>query len=328
MIENFLSLIIRFGYVPTSGRVYNSRRSHPPFFAAMVDNYYTATQDKSFAISCLNAMVKEYTYWEENYTVSVDGYLLFIFDDNTNGPRPEGYKTDKKTGNKCKSKYFKEQIFKQLKAASASSISFSSKWFIKGGSNQGDLSNTQCSYIIPVELNSVLFQYASIIAKFALLNNDFTTNGIYENKAQALKNGIQDVLWSEEVGIWLDYDLINKKHRNYFSVLCLAPILSGAYDQNDSAIIAQKVVTYLQNSNIDQYPGGIPQTLYNSGEQWDLPNVWPSGQYSICMALDSLKQPATTKLAYKYAERFLISAYIGYANDGQMYEKVCTKDLN
>lgn len=43
MLENFLSLVEEYGFVPNGGRIYYTRRSQPPFLALMVDEYYKAT---------------------------------------------------------------------------------------------------------------------------------------------------------------------------------------------------------------------------------------------------------------------------------------------
>lgn len=288
----------------------------------MLLSYYTATQDVQFAIGCIEDMITEFTYWEENFMITVDGYSLFKYNDYTRGPRPDYYESDKNTANRCKSKHFQEEIYTQLKSGSTSSIEFSSKYFIKSGTNMGNLSNTQCSFIIPVELNSVMYSYAQVISQMSILNEDFNTSAKYSEKAKSILDGMQNVLWSEEIGIWLDYDLINKKQRNYFTILNLIPIWAGAYNTSDSINISKRVINYLKQNNVDSFSGSVPFTLTNSGEQWDAPNVWPSSIYGLTIALYNLQQPETTKLAYKYAERFIISSYIGYNETGFMYEKV------
>lgn len=48
MIENFLHLVNRYGFVPNGGRIYYERRSQPPFLTLMVESYYQATKDKEF----------------------------------------------------------------------------------------------------------------------------------------------------------------------------------------------------------------------------------------------------------------------------------------
>ncbi|KAK2846674.1 hypothetical protein Q5P01_009673 [Channa striata] len=48
MIQNFLHLVNRYGFVPNGGRVYYERRSQPPFLTLMVESYYQATKDEEF----------------------------------------------------------------------------------------------------------------------------------------------------------------------------------------------------------------------------------------------------------------------------------------
>ena len=40
MLENFAALIKAYGMIPNGNRVYYTRRSQPPLFIAMVDEYY------------------------------------------------------------------------------------------------------------------------------------------------------------------------------------------------------------------------------------------------------------------------------------------------
>jgi alpha,alpha-trehalase len=96
-----------------------------------------------------------------------------------------------------------------------------------------------------------------------------------------LLQAIEAVLWDEKVGIWLDYDLINKKRREIFTPTNLAPLWMGCYNQADSAQLTEKVLNYIEWTGIDDYPGGVPNSLNPTGEQWDFPNVWPPMQVRI-----------------------------------------------
>ena len=48
MIENLLTLVERYGFVPNGGRIYYTRRSQPPFLTLMMHSYYTTTHDVEF----------------------------------------------------------------------------------------------------------------------------------------------------------------------------------------------------------------------------------------------------------------------------------------
>jgi len=94
------------------------------------------------------------------------------------------------------------------------------------------------------------------------------------------------VLWHDEVGAWLDYDIINEKKRDYLYQTNIAPLWTGCYKEKETQVA--KVIKYLQKTlQMDNYQGGIPTTLEHSGEQWDYPNAWPPLQYIMIMGLDN-----------------------------------------
>lgn len=82
------------------------------------------------------------------------------------------------------------------------------------------------------------------------------------------------MLWNEEAGAWYDFDLINQKPRAYFTATNLAPLMFGCYNTANKSAIARKVLAYIDATGIDAFPGGIPATLRQTGEQWDYPNAW------------------------------------------------------
>lgn len=76
-------------------------------------------------------------------------------------------------------------------------------------------------------------------------------------------------MWNEEAGVWLDYDLINQKPRAYFTPSNLSPLIFGCYNTDDKSTLARKVLAYIETSGIDAFPGGVPASLMQTGEQWD-----------------------------------------------------------
>lgn len=134
------------------------------------------------------------------------------------------------------------------------------------------------------------------------------------------------MLWNEDAGAWLDYDLINKKPRNYFVPTNLAPLWTGAYNTADRDHIAEKVLNYIKVNKLDSYPGGVPNSLLHSGEQWDLPNVWPPMQYLLIEGLRTLQNQEANELAFKWASRWVRSNFIAFRSTRAMYEKVCNAD--
>lgn len=119
----------------------------------------------------------------------------------------------------------------------------------------------------------------------------------------------------------MDYDLINQKLRPYFTPTNLAPLWTKCFNQSQSQHIASKVLAYINQTRLDDFPGGVPNTLYHSGEQWDYPNVWAPMQYLLIFGLENLKDENASLLAAKWAERWVQSNYVSFSETDAMYEK-------
>lgn len=100
MIENFVMLVKRFGFVPNGGRIYYSKRSQPPFLIPMSQVYYEKTKDLDFISENIDSLEQEYNHWFVNRTlnVSVDGSgkqeQFYQYSSGSNTIRAEGYKED------------------------------------------------------------------------------------------------------------------------------------------------------------------------------------------------------------------------------------------
>lgn len=186
----------------------------------------------------------------------------------------------------------------------------------------GNLTDLKTRSIIAVELNAILFWNAQMIAEFYKLKGDPAKTLEYELEAEKLLAGIDAVLYHEDVGAWLDYDLINNKRRDFFVPTNLSPLWMKCYRETDSRNIAENVLKYINRTGIDRYPGGVPNSLENTGEQWDFPNVWPPMQYMVIMGLDKLGDERTTEMALSWADRWVKSNFIAYKDSQAMFEKV------
>lgn len=120
MLENFFSIVQRFGFIPNGGRVYYSMRSQPPFLTPMVKTYVDTTNDTEFAIKNVDILAKEFDFWIANHTVTIRGYLLARYGDKSSGPRPESYKEDVDTGSEFETEEEREEHYSELKAGAES----------------------------------------------------------------------------------------------------------------------------------------------------------------------------------------------------------------
>ena len=168
MLKNFLSIVDRFGFIPNGGRIYYSMRSQPPLLTPMIKTFVDTTNNRGFAISCVDTLAREFDYWMNNHTLIVKGHRLARYGDKSSGPRPESYREDVETGRDFANDTEREEHYSELKAAAESGMDFSSRWFISDKENclDEDLRDLKTRSIIPVELNAILYWNAKIIAEF------------------------------------------------------------------------------------------------------------------------------------------------------------------
>ena len=323
MLKNFLSIVDRFGFIPNGGRIYYSMRSQPPLLTPMVKTFVDHTSNREFAISVVDTLAREFDYWIANHTMIVKGHRLARYGDKSSGPRPESYREDVETGKDFPTAEEREEHYAELKAAAESGMDFSSRWFVnKDGTNEGDLRNLKTRSIIPVELNAILYWNAKIIAEFYGYKGDTAKQAEYQKRSAEFMLAVDEVLWNEEAGAWLDYDTINDKPRPYFVPTNLSPLWMRCYSPTKRQHIADRIVQYINNTKIDDYPGGVPTTLVDSGEQWDWPNVWAPMQHILIVGLDNLDDERTKRIAQSWAQRWVQGNYLAFQDTGAMFEKV------
>lgn len=187
MLRNFLTIIDRFGFIPNGGRIYYAERSQPPLLAPMIKAYVDATNDVDFMKESIEFLEREFYFFQNNHMVTVNGHALARYGDKSSGPRPESYSEDIEIAEYLETEDEKEALYSELKAGAESGMDFSSRWFITNdGDNKGSLRDIKCRYIIPVELNAMLFWNAKILVDFHFQNGDVQKSTDFEKEAQKL----------------------------------------------------------------------------------------------------------------------------------------------
>ncbi|XKL66018.1 hypothetical protein PGB90_009438 [Kerria lacca] len=325
MIENFLHIVDVYGHIPNGGRIYYLMRSQAPLLSPMIQLYYDHTKDLEFVRKNIHLMEKEFQFWMNNRTVQIekDGkhYTLARYKERSTGPRPESYREDYETGMVFSDEEDKNNFYSELKSAAESGWDFSTRWFIVNGTNKGNLTNIKTSYIVPVDLNAFLFWDAQIISNFYKELNHAPKAMHYENVSSEWLLAVEQILWHEEVGAWLDYDLMNEVKRDYFYPTNIVPLWTGCFHKEKTEYYVSKVLKYLERTQVMNNLGGIPTTLEHSGEQWDFPNAWPPLQHMMIMGLDSTGDSWAQDLAYEIAVRWTRSNWLAYNKTNTMMEK-------
>ncbi|XP_065203184.1 trehalase-like [Planococcus citri] len=335
IIGNMIHLVKKYGFVPNGNRIYYSKRSQPPMLIQMVDVYTKETNDESIIKENMQMLEKEFKWWVANrrvdVTINKTRYNLFQYNAPSCFPRPESYKEDYELLENYSSEdpEATKEIYTGIRSAAESGWDFSSK-HMRNPENAKDknvgLRDTYPPQYAYVELNSIMYSNAKLLADWKRKYDSKSEAKLYEKWASSLSNAIENVLWNDEVGIWLDFDIEAKKSRNYFYASNFAPLWSKTY-KNSSKV--DRAIKYLEEnhmiySNLTSKYYGLPASADNeleSKQQWDFPIVWAPLQFFIIRGLKESNNPRAEKVAYSLATSFLKTSYAAYVRDKVMYEK-------
>ncbi|XP_062860598.1 trehalase [Trichomycterus rosablanca] len=322
MIQNFLNMVDRYGFVPNGGRIYYERRSQPPFLSLMVESYYNATNDIDFIRQALPMLEKEYRFWMENRSIIVEmdkvKHTLNHYNVQVGQPRPESYTHDVELAEGLPPDA-QDKIYTELKAAAESGWDFSSRWYINSaGQNSGSFRDTSTSHIVPVDLNALMCRNERLLATFHRLLGDEKKALVFDNAVSSRIKAIESVLWDGERGAWFDYNFLSNNSHPAFYTSNLSPLWAQCYSQPS---MGQLALQYLTKSGGLNYPNGIPTSLSDSGQQWDMPNAWPPLQHMLIEGLSQLDSAVAKQLAFDLAQRWIRTNWVAYVNYDAMFEK-------
>ena len=317
MLQNFASLIDRYGHVPNGNRSYYLSRSQPPFFSSMVELIAARDGDKLF-VDYLPELRAEYDYWMEGAEKLVpgaahrhalrlpDGALLNRYWDDRAAPRDESYREDIETAHRANRPA--AEVYEDLRAGGESGWDFSSRWLADGK----DLSTIRTTAIAPVDLNTLMLHLEETLAKAYQLKGDLEEAQRYRALADNRRATIGRLMWNAQAGFFVDYLWQEGRQSDSVSAATVFPLYFGVATPEQAHAIAAAVRGRLLE------PGGLGTTLLDNGQQWDRPNGWAPIQY---LAIEGLSKNGERDLAYEIADRWLHKNIQGYSHTGVLVEK-------
>ena len=319
MVENFVSLVDRYGHIPNGNRSYFLSRSQPPFFASMVELIVARSRDPATTYAAfLPALNKEYAFWMEGADTLEpgtahrrvvrlgDGTLLNRYWDDSDSPREESYREDVETARA--SNRPAAEVYRDLRAAAESGWDFSSRWLADGKS----LATINTTALVPVDLNSLLFHLETTLAKAYAASRKPERAAEFRARAALRKAAVRRYLWDAREGIYTDYLWREGKPTGKVTAASLYPLFFGLATQAQADRVAQVVRSRLLK------PGGLVTTTVQSGQQWDAPNGWAPLQW---IAIEGLNAYSKRALAQTIARRWIGRVVTAYRNTGKLMEK-------
>jgi alpha,alpha-trehalase len=326
MVENFASLLDRYGHIPNGNRSYFVSRSQPPFFASMVELIVARSRDPAMSYAALlPALSKEYAYWmagadtlepgtaHRRVVRLDDGTLLNRYWDDRDSPREESFREDVETARA--SNRPAAEVYRDLRAAAESGWDFSSRWLADGKT----LATINTTALVPVDLNSLLFHVETILAKGYAASRKPEKAAELSARAALRKAAVRRFLWDAGQGIFTDYLWREGKPTGRVTAAGLYPLFFGLATQAQADRMAEVVRARLLK------PGGLVTTTVQSGQQWDAPNGWAPLQW---IAIEGLRDYGKRALARTIARRWVDRVVTAYRSTGKLMEKYNVVNLS
>ena len=328
MLDNFAHLIMTVGHIPNGNRSYYLSRSQPPYFAAMVGLYASAT-DSAQALPYLPALEAEHAFWMEGAdkigageahrrVVRLrDGSLLNRYWDDRPEPRPESYREDFELAQSVPEAR-RESLYRNIRASAESGWDFSSRWM----RDPKDLRSLETIDLVPVDLNALLYHAERTIAALRALRSGTTDGAVaarYRQAAEDRRRALSAASYDSAEGWFFDVrwrtgDRVTDRP----TLAAAAPLYFGlASPEQGRAVAARLQRDFLK-------PGGFVTTQIASGQQWDAPNGWPPLQW---LAIQGASRYGRDDLADDARNRWLALNRRTYRVTGKMTEKYDVSDL-
>ena len=317
MLGNFVSLVERYGHVPNGTRSYYLTRSQPPFLSLMMD--LSDTRDPVLDAQRLRALKTEYAYWMagadclgknascQHVVKMPDGSLLNRYWDARDSTRDESFTLDVDTAREGAPRPAAE-IYRDLRAGAESGWDFSSRWMRDGK----QLSTIHTTEIVPIDLNSLLWNLERSIARRCTTIRDAACAAAFERRAEARRSAIGKYLWDGREKRFGDWDISTGRLTPSISAAVLYPLFVGLATADQANETARLTETKLLA------PGGLRTTTVGTGEQWDEPNGWAP---LLWIAVQGLDRYDHRTLADQLARRWVRTVSGFYDCTGRMVEK-------
>ncbi|OUL36319.1 alpha,alpha-trehalase [Nostoc sp. T09] len=281
-VDQLLYQVQHYGTILNSNRTYMLSRSQPPVLSLMVLAMFQHTQDEEWLRSSVPLLEQFYYYWvvppHLNPATGLSRYYAL-----GEGPAPEVLFSER--DEEGKNHYERVKEYYQRFEIEDYDVSLYydrendelSNLFYKGDRTMResgfDISNRFGPFSIdiihyaPVCLNSLLYQMEQDLAQINdILGNEQLAQQ-WRDRADSRRDRIDQYLWDEKQGLYLDYHFQTGKRRYYEFATTFYPLWMGIASEAQAKSVAE-------NLSLFEAPGGIFTSTRVTGNQWDAPFGW------------------------------------------------------
>ncbi len=297
--DNMAYMIDKYGLMPNGNRTYYLDHSQPPYFCMLVNLVYEHTGDVFWLKQMYDVIEKEYTFWQTD-RISPNGL-------NCYGSGEYDHKRGKELYDLMSKRFHIENQIDKYNGYADIAENIIAE--CESGWDFNPRFNYRCKDYNPVDLNSNLYVYETLMAKFSSILH---YEDVWSARANKRKELINKYLWNGQY--FCDYNYVKGFKSEVFSAAALHPLWAGIADKNQ----AQEVLSRLDKIEFEH---GIAacEKLDNIGVfQWAFPNAWAPLQFIAVKAFDNY---GYTFAAKRIAQKYVSSIDTIFQKTNNLWEK-------
>jgi alpha,alpha-trehalase len=330
MAANFLYEIENYGTLLNANRTNYLTRSQPPFLTRMLLGVYEKDRNRAWLRAALPAVEKYYAFWTtEPHLVPATGLSRYY--DTGEGPAPEVESDERDSAgrthyDRAREYYKTHEVadydvdrFYDRKTDTLTSLFYKGDRSMRESgfdpSNRFGPFSVDIVHHTPVCLNVLLYQMEKDGAEIARVAGDPAVAITWEGRARERQRRIDQYLWDEPAGLYLDYNFETKKRRRYEFASTFYPLWAGLASRRQAARV-------VKNLPLFEAPGGIVTSTQTTGNQWDAPFGWAPLQL---IAVEGLRRYGYQADADRIARKFIALVTKEFEEHGTIVEKYDVK---
>lgn len=305
MADNFQYQIDNYGKILNANRSYYLTRTQPPYYSSLVKAIFNKTRDVEWLREHLETAIKEYeTVWMVSGKRLTSNGLNRYFSDGIGIP-PE---TEEGHFKHALSKYAKEQNMTvtdftrqyqsgKLRLPEVDMFFTHDRSMRESGHDTSYRLDGKTANLNVVDVNALLYKYeidfADLIAQnfkgaFKSSKGKEYTSDYWEEKAEKRKNRVNELLWNEVKGLYLDYNIETKQQETFIAATTFIPMWANMASKHQAELLVKNALPLLKER------GGVAASTQESlgkvsedgpARQWDYPNGWAPHQMMIWKGL-------------------------------------------